>query len=589
MDAATRRNLEITETLRGEPAPTLFSRLDACATGMGSRCLRHWLHHPLRDTAVLKRRHEAIACLLDSWQGLHRQLRGFSDVERIGARLALKSVRPRELAGLRDSLQLQPALQAALPGRDSSPLLQQLAADLAVPQDCLSLLQQAIHPEPAARVIDGGVIADGYSAELDELRSLQSHSGDFLLELEKKERERTGIANLRVAYNSVHGYYIEVSNAQLEKSGRPLPQDYRRRQTLKSAERYITPELKTFEDKALSARDRALALEKKLYEELLDRLASHLAALQRIARALAQLDVLAAFASHAARESYVRPEFTEERLIEIDAGRHPVVEGQIENFIANDCRLSATRTLLLVTGPNMGGKSTYMRQVALIVLMAYAGSYVPARAARLGPIDQVFTRIGAADDLAGGRSTFMVEMTESAAILHNATGKSLVLMDEVGRGTSTFDGLALAWAIARHLVEKNKALSLFATHYFEMTRLALEYKEVANVHLDAVEHKDSIVFLHAVAEGPASQSYGLQVAALAGVPKAVIRQAKRYLQMLEDASVTRGSQTDLFAKTEAAEPEPQADALREALQKVNPDELSPREALELLYRLKKLE
>jgi DNA mismatch repair protein MutS len=587
LDAATRRNLEISETLRGEPAPTLFSRLDSCATGMGSRCLRHWLHHPLRDTQTLTRRHEAVACLVDAHSQVHQALRGFSDVERIGARVALKSVRPRELAGLRDSLRLLPGVQALVAPHEQSSLLRQLAADLAVPADALSLLAKAIMEEPAARIVDGGVIADGYSAELDELRSLQTNSGALLLELEKKERERTGIAALRVAYNSVHGYYIEVTNAQLEKSGRALPDDYRRRQTLKSAERYITPELKAFEDKALSARDRSLALEKSLFEEVVVNLLAHLPALQRIARALAQADVLAAFAALAARGNYVRPEFVEERGIEIEGGRHPVVEAQIDNFIANDCRLSPTRTLL-VTGPNMGGKSTYMRQVALIVLLAYAGCYVPARAARLGPIDQIFTRIGAADDLAGGRSTFMVEMTESAAILHNATEKSLVLMDEVGRGTSTFDGLALAWAIARHLVERNKALSLFATHYFEMTRLALEYKEAANVHLDAVEHKDSIVFLHAVAEGPASQSYGLQVAALAGVPKAVIRQARKYLQMLEDASVARGPQTDLFAASTKPEPEPPVDALREALQKVNPDELSPREALELLYRLKKL-
>ena len=589
LDAATRRNLEITETLRGEPSPTLFSRLDACATGMGSRLLRHWLHHPLRDTESLKRRHEVVACLFDSSEPIQKALRGFSDVERIGARIALKSVRPRELAGLRDSLRLLPALGEAVNRGQAPMLLQELLADLAVPRECVSILEKAIQAEPAARIVDGGVIAAGYSAELDELRALQSHSGEFLLELERKERDRTGIASLRVAYNSVHGYYIEVSNAQVEKIGGSLPAEYRRRQTLKSAERYITPELKAFEDKALSARERALALEKKLYEELIERLGEHLPKLQKIARALAQLDVLAAFAAVASRGNYTRPEFVEERGIEIDAGRHPVVEAQIESFIANDCRLSPTRTLLLVTGPNMGGKSTYMRQVALIVLMAYAGCYVPARAARLGPIDQLFTRIGAADDLAGGRSTFMVEMTESAAILHNATERSLVLMDEVGRGTSTFDGLALAWAIARHLVEKNKALSLFATHYFEMTRLAQEYKEVANVHLDAVEHKDSIVFLHAVAEGPASQSYGLQVAALAGVPKAVIRQARRYLQMLEDASVTRGTQSDLFSKTRDEEPEAAADPLREALQKANPDELSPREALELLYRLKKLQ
>jgi DNA mismatch repair protein MutS len=443
-----------------------------------------------------------------------------------------------------------------------------------------------LQEEPAARVQDGGVMAAGYSAELDELRGLQSNAGEFLVALEAREKQRTGIPNLRVAYNSVHGYYIEVTNSHAGK----VPDDYRRRQTLKNAERYITPELKSFEDKALSARDRALALEKSLYDELLQSLQSSLSSLQRIAKALAQADVLCCFAATAAKRNYTRPQFVDEPVLEVEGGRHPVVEAQIEHFIANDCRLSPVRRLLLITGPNMGGKSTYMRQVAHIALMAHVGSFVPARAARIGPLDQIFTRIGAADDLAGGRSTFMVEMTESAAILHNATEKSLVLMDEVGRGTSTFDGLALAWAIARHLVEKNRSLSLFATHYFELTRLALEYKEVANVHLDAVEHKDSVVFLHAVEEGPASQSYGLQVAGLAGVPKAVIRQAKKYLQLLEDSSVARGGQSDLFMKGAQAqsEPEPEPDPLRAEFDRLNPDELSPREALELLYRLKRL-
>jgi len=579
LDAATRRNLELTETLRGEPAPTLFSLLDECATGMGSRLLRHWLHHPLRDREALAKRHDAVAALQDSQL---KVLRRFSDVERITARLALKSVRPRELSGLRDSLKLLPELRPALP--ETAILLQELVRDLATPAEALELLEKAIHPEPSARVIDGGVIADGYHAGLDELRELQTHSGQFLISLEAKERQRTGIPNLRVAYNQVHGYYIEVTNSHAGK----VPDDYRRRQTLKNAERYITPELKAFEDKALSARDRALALEKSLYEELLETLQPHVPKLQTIAKALAQADVLSTFSSVAAKRSYARPRFTEDLCIEIEAGRHPVVEGQIESFIANDCRLSRERRLQLITGPNMGGKSTYMRQVALIVLLAHIGSFVPARAARIGPIDQVFTRIGAADDLAGGRSTFMVEMTESAAILHNATEKSLVLMDEVGRGTSTFDGLALAWAIANHLVRTNKSLSLFATHYFEMTRLALEHKEVANVHLDAVEHKDTVVFLHAVEEGPASRSYGLQVAGLAGVPRPVIRQAKKYLQLLEESSLARGNQDDLFAKKVEPEPEPAVDPLREELQKVNPDELTPREALELLYRLKRL-
>src|SRR2546423_5943834 len=458
LDAATRRNLELTETLRGESAPTLFSLLDECATGMGSRLLRHWLHHPLRDREALKRRHIAVACLVDGAKEVHRALRGFSDIERITARVALKSARPRELAGLRESLGLLGDLRSALDRGEAPNLLHELIEHLATPDECVALLRQALKEEPAARIVDGGVIADAYSAELDELRALQTNGGSFLAELETRERARTGIANLRVAYYSVHGYYIEVSNAQAAK----VPTDYRRRQTLKNAERYITPELKTFEDKALSARDRALALEKSLYAALLETLNAHVPTLQRIARAIAQADVLAAFGASAASRNYVRPQFVGERLVEIEGGRHPVVEAQIENFIANDCRLSPTRALLLITGPNMGGKSTYMRQVALLTLMAHIGSFVPARAARIGPIDQIFTRIGAADDLAGGRSTFMVEMTESASILHNATDKSLVLMDEVGRGTSTFDGLALAWAIARHLMEKNRSLSLFA-------------------------------------------------------------------------------------------------------------------------------
>jgi DNA mismatch repair protein MutS len=582
LDAATRRNLELTETLRGEPAPTLFSLLDECATGMGSRLLRHWLHHPLRERSILARRHEAVACLLGRSEKVHGVLRRFSDVERITARIALKSARPRELAGMRESLRRLPELRTAL--GDGCALLEALQGDLETPGECLGVLENALLAEPGARLVDGGVIADGHDAQLDELRRLHTHGGEFLVALEARERERTGIPNLRVAYNQVHGYYIEVTNAQAAK----VPADYRRRQTLKNAERYITPELKAFEDRALSARERALALEKALYEALLGRLNAYLPALQRIARAIAQVDVLAGFASSALKRNYARPHFIDGTALEIEAGRHPVVEAQIEHFIANDCRLTPTRRMLLITGPNMGGKSTYMRQVALIVLMAHLGSFVPARAARIGPVDQVFTRIGAADDLAGGRSTFMVEMTESASILHNATEKSLVLMDEVGRGTSTFDGLALAWAIARHLAETNRALALFATHYFELTRLAIEYREVANVHLGAVEHKDSVVFLHAVEEGPASQSYGLQVAALAGVPRPVIRQARKYLQLLEEASVSRGNQGDLFSKTREMEPELPPDPLREELAKTNPDAVSPREALELLYRLKRL-
>ncbi|MBI4293073.1 MAG: DNA mismatch repair protein MutS [Betaproteobacteria bacterium] len=589
MDAATRRNLELTETLRGESAPTLFSLLDECATGMGSRQLRHWLHHPLRERAALEARHAAVALLIEASAAapMAKLLRRFADIERITGRIALKNARPRDLSGLRDSLGLLPGLIAAIPL--DAPLLAQLTEELAPPQECRELLERSVKAEPSALVREGGVIAEGWSAELDELRALESNSSAFLVTLEARERERTGIANLKVEYNRVHGFYIEVTNAQ---AGR-VPADYRRRQTLKNAERYITPELKTFEDKALSARDRALALEKALYEDLLVRLGAHLPALKRVARALAAVDVLACFAAVAARRNYCRPELVTETLVEIDGGRHPVVEAAIDSFIANNTRLSALRQLLLITGPNMGGKSTYMRQVALIVLMAHFGSFVPAKAARIGPIDQIFTRIGAADDLAGGRSTFMVEMTESASILHNATLNSLVLMDEVGRGTSTFDGLALAWAIARHILERNRSLTLFATHYFEMTRLALDYREVANIHLDAVEHKDTIVFLHAVEEGPASQSYGLQVASLAGVPKSVIRNARRILQQLEEASLLRGGQPDLFAsgsgeRESASDTVGAHDPLREALDAVHPDELSPRQALETLYRLKKL-
>jgi len=584
LDAATRRNLELTETLRGEAAPTLFSLLDRCATGMGSRLLRHWLHHPLRDRAALAARHDAVDRLSETVAGVQAALRGFADVERITARIALRSARPRDLSALRDSLARLDTLRAALPAaRDG--LLAELARDLARPSECHALLERALRPEPAALLRDGGVIADGYDAQLDELRDLQSNAGAFLVELEARERARTGIANLKVAYNQVHGYYIEVGRANAER----VPEEYRRRQTLKNAERYITPELKSFEDKALSANERALALERRLYEALLDALLPAVPVLQRIARALAQSDVLTAFAAVALERNYCRPEFSDDIGVEIEGGRHPVVEAGIESFIANDARLSPSRRLLLITGPNMGGKSTYMRQVALIVLMVHIGAFVPAGRVRIGPVDQIFTRIGASDDLAGGRSTFMVEMTESANILHNATESSLVLMDEVGRGTSTFDGLALAWAISRHLVEKNRALTLFATHYFELTQLALEYREVANVHLDAVEHKDSIVFLHAVEDGPASQSYGLQVAALAGVPRRVVREARRTLERLEQASLERGGQPDLFAAAAPEAPEPTApEPLRDALGQVNPDELSPREALELVYRLKKL-
>jgi len=590
MDPATRRNLELTETLRGETAPTLFSLLDACATGMGSRLLRHTLHHPLTDRGALKGRLDAVGALIgDGASAPHRELlqvlKQCADVERITARIALKSARPRDLSGLRETLGLLPRLGSAL-AANSSPRLADLAQALAPRDDLVAALAAAIKPEPAAVLREGGVIADGYDAELDELRAIQSNCGAFLLELEARERARTGIANLKVEYNRVHGFYIEVTRARAEN----VPDDYRRRQTLRNAERFITPELKAFEDRALSAQERALAREKLLYEKVLDELSAHIPRLQRTAAALAEADLLAAFAERAAALDYRAPDFTEEPLIEIEAGRHPVVERQVDAFIANDARLSGPRRMLIITGPNMGGKSTYMRQVALIALLAHCGSFVPAKRARLGPVDAIYTRIGAADDIAGGRSTFMVEMTEAAYILHHATSTSLVLMDEVGRGTSTLDGLALAWAIARHLVEKNRSLTLFATHYFEMTRLAEDFREVANVHLDAVEHKDKIVFLHSVEEGPASQSYGLQVAGLAGVPGAVIRAARRRLAELEEHGLAAGPQRDLFASGAAAAqdaPAPEEPAVVKRLRELDPDTLTPKEALELLYELRR--
>ena len=588
LDAATRRNLEISETLRGLPAPTLLSLLDTCSTSMGSRWLRHCLHHPLADRDDAAQRHGAVAELLgEDGAGIHaslsRELRSLGDVERITTRIALKNARPRELASLRDTLAQLPALSGLL-SFGVSPRLTFIAADIAQPVDCLALLVRAVAPEPSVQVRDGGVMAMGYSPELDELRALQANCGEFLLDLERRERERSGITSLKVEFNKVHGFYIEVTHANVAR----IPDDYRRRQTLKNAERYITPELKAFEDKALSANERALALEKRLYEDLLEQLAPWIPELQRIARALALLDGLCAFATAAARLDWARPQFVAEPVIEIEHGRHPVVEGEVDTFIANDARLSATRKLLLVTGPNMGGKSTYMRQVALIVLLAHCGAYVPAHACRLGPVDAIFTRIGAADDLASGRSTFMVEMTEAAAILHGATERSLVLMDEIGRGTSTFDGLALAFAIARHLIEKNRAFTLFSTHYFELTRLAQDYPECANVHLDAVEHSHKIIFLHAVEEGPASQSYGIQVAALAGIPGSVVRDAKRRLVQLENREVIAGPQPDLFARLPEPAPEAEPHPVLEALQALDPDELSPRDALEKLYALKRL-
>ncbi len=584
LDAAARRTLELTETLRGEPAPTLFSELDRAVTAMGSRLLRRWLHHPLRDRARLRRRLALIGAFLADApcrQGVRELLKGMADLERISARIALRSARPRDLAGLRDGLARLPRLTERLIAAGEP--LADLAAALTPPAGVAEHLQRALLPEPAAQLRDGGVINDGYDAELDALRRLQSNCGEFLLAMEARERERTGIANLRVEYNKVSGFYIEVTRAQAER----VPPDYHRRQTLKNVERYLTPELKQFESDYLSAAERALAREKELYEALLAALAPHIAQFKALAEALAELDVLAGQAELAKERNYVAPEYSDEWGIVIRGGRHPVVETRVETFIANDVALTPGRRMLVVTGPNMGGKSTYMRATALIVLMACCGLYVPAEAAVIGPIDQIFTRIGSSDDLAGGRSTFMVEMTETANILHHATEHSLVLLDEIGRGTSTFDGISIAWATARYLAERIRCPTLFATHYFELTQLAQEYKTIANVHLDAVEAGGKLTFLHSVQEGPASQSYGLQVARLAGVPAAVIQAARRKLMDLENREVARFGQGDLFV-TLAAAPATEDHPVLARLAAIEPDALSPRAALDLLYELKTL-
>lgn len=590
MDAETRRNLEISETIRGERSPTLLSLLDTCSTNMGSRLLRHWLHHPLRCHSAIKKRLDSVSALIGTneqeiYQTIREYLRHIADIERITARIALKSARPRDLSGLRDSLKQLPKIANTF-SNSTTVMISELVQAMMPDRMLVNQLEKTLREEPNTLLREGGVIADGYDAELDELRSLQDNCGEFLLHLEMREKERTGIPTLKVEYNRVHGFYIEVTHSHTEK----IPDDYQRRQTLKNAERYITPELKKFEDKALAAKDRALAREKFLYDALLDGLSQHLNHLQQIASSIAAIDVLATFAERAISLNYNPPSFSDENVLEIESGRHPVVENQVDNFVTNNVQLGACnramQKMLIITGPNMGGKSTFMRQIALITLLAHCGSYVPAEAARMGVLDQIFTRIGAADDLASGRSTFMVEMTETANILHNATAQSLVLMDEVGRGTSTFDGLALAFAIAHHLLVKNQSYTLFATHYFELTRLEEEYKQVKNVHLEAVEHKHHIVFLHKVSEGAASQSYGLQVARLAGVPGSVIKAARRHLTKLE--SVEKKPHLELFSTTtEIFEELPPRHPVIDMVQSMIPDELSPKQALEKLYLLKK--
>ncbi len=590
----TRRNLELVQTLRGEDSPTLFSLLDTCMTGMGSRLLKQWLLQPERNRASAQQRLEGITALrAGTWKTLREQLKGSTDVERITARIALRQVRPRELVAVQQTLHKTELLMHATQGLEG--YLSGISEDLRPPEGCAPLLARAVLEEPAALIRDGGVIATGLDAELDELRAIQTNCDDFLLALEVREKARTGIANLRVQYNKVHGFYIEVTQGQIDK----VPDDYRRRQTLKNAERFITPELKAFEDKALSAQERALAREKWLYEQLLDQMQAFVPALTRVARALATLDALCALAERSLTLDWCAPQFVREPCIDITAGRHPVVQMRLNetrglgglassgNFIANDTRLGAKQRMQIITGPNMGGKSTYMRQIAVIVLLASMGSYVPASACRLGPIDAIHTRIGAADDLANAQSTFMLEMLEAAQILHTATPNSLVLMDEIGRGTSTFDGLALAGAIAAQLHDKTRAFTLFATHYFELTEFPAEHHAAVNVHVSAAESGQDIVFLHEIQAGPASKSYGIQVARLAGMPAAVVNHARHALGALEANAQDAKAQVDLFAAPPVAEVV-STSAVEKALDAINPDALSPREALDALYQLKKI-
>jgi DNA mismatch repair protein MutS len=591
LDAATRRNLELDYSLTGNEAATLLAILDATATGMGARTLRRWLGRPIGNRGVLRARYQAIGALLQAraFEPLAAQLRELGDLERILARVALRSARPRDLVQLRAALASLAPLRAALAKLDS-PLLRDLHAATADHAAELALLQSAVAAEPSTFLRDGDVIAAGFDAELDELRRISTHTDDFLLELEQRERERTGIANLKLGFNRVQGFFIEIARAQADK----VPSDYLRRQTVKSAERFITPELKGFEDRVLGARERALAREKQLYEELLTRLIGALGPLQATAMALAEVDALGSLADRAASLHWSEAQLVDEPVLQLRGARHPVVE-QFSSapFVPNDLDLHARRRMLIVTGPNMGGKSTYMRQVALIAVLAHIGSYVPASEAKLGPLDRIYTRIGAGDDLAGGRSTFMVEMTETANILHNASERSLVLMDEIGRGTSTFDGLSLAWAVARHLATEVRAFTLFATHYFELTALAAELDACANVHLDATEHGDSLVFLHAVKDGPANRSYGLSVAALAGVPRAVIARAREYLSVLESTrdggaqhqpppAGNGQGELPLFTPRTLS-------SVEQRLAQVNADDLTPREALELVYELSRLQ
>lgn len=582
LDAATRRNLELEHNLQGEQAHTLIAQLDTATTSMGSRLLRRWLARPLRSQTLIERRLDCVDALLSSnyFDEISEILRAVSDIERILARIALKSARPRDLTALRQSLAQVPVLKAQLE-HINLPCLSKFSESLSAHPDIVTRLNTAIIESPPVLIRDGGVLADGYNADLDELRNLRQNADQFLLDLEARERAATGISALKVNYNRVHGYYIEISKISVDK----VPTHYTRRQTLKSAERYITEELKSFEDKILSAKERALTLEKQLYDNLLDWLQDYITSIQICANNIAELDVYCCLAERADSLNWHRPTFSDQQGIRINAGRHPVIESVLESpFVANDLHLDEKQRMLLITGPNMGGKSTYMRQAALIAILAHMGSFVPADSAEIGPIDRIFTRIGAADNLASGQSTFMVEMSESANILNNATAQSLVLMDEIGRGTSTYDGLSLAWACAQYLAEEVQAFTLFATHYFELTNLPEDYPTIENVHLDAVEHNHRIVFMHSVKTGPASRSYGIQVGELAGLPKQVIAQAKHRLLTLEQQvpgnPQKTDTQLDLFSS-------PVSPAI-ELLQTLDPDALTPRQAMDVLYQLKSL-
>ena len=591
LDAATRRNLELTQNLAGGTENTLASVLDKCVTPMGSRLLKRWIHQPIRQTNILLKRQKTIGEIIeqDLYHELQPYLQQVGDMERILARVALRSARPRDLTRLRTALEQIEPIKSLIHTKTSSNLTA-LSAQIDDFSAQIELLQKAIIETPPLLIRDGGVIAEGYNAELDEWRTLSAGATQYLENLEQRERESTGIDTLKIGFNAVHGYYIQISQGQAHKA----PIHYVRRQTLKNAERYIIPELKEYEDKVLKSKGAALALEKQLYDELFDLLLPHLGQLQLASLALSELDVLVNLAERAETLNYVAPQFSDEIGVKIENGRHPVVEQVLKDpFIANPVNLNQQRHLLIITGPNMGGKSTYMRQTALITLMAYIGSFVPADSAVIGQIDRIFTRIGASDDLASGRSTFMVEMTEMANILHQATSQSLVLIDEIGRGTSTYDGLSLAWACAEWLAKKTRSLTLFATHYFELTALPEQIEGIANIHLDALEHNNTIAFMHAVQDGAASKSYGLAVAALAGVPQSVIKLAKQKLHQLEKLSAQNGDQQiqhlralNQYQGELAFEAEP--DALREAIEQLDPDELSPKQALAYLYQLKKM-